>query len=79
MLAQGNAPGAKKEIEGNRVMALHSQNRLARFHFDLALAQVLSARTGPICPGSNWNGPGEKREIWVSRGSNSKPAWRSRN
>ena len=47
MLAQGNAPGAKKEIEGNRVMALRSQNRLARFNFDLALANVLLASDQP--------------------------------
>ncbi len=43
LLAQGNDGDAKKEMEAAKALASHSQNRLARFQFDLALARVLSA------------------------------------
>ena len=47
LLAQGNDGDAKKEMEAAKALASHSQNRLARFQFDLAFARVLSASDQP--------------------------------
>ena len=41
LLAEGKLQDAKKEIDGAKALATQSQNRLARFQFDLAHARVL--------------------------------------
>ena len=43
LLAQGNHADAKKETDAAQALASHSQNRLARFQFELAFARVLIA------------------------------------
>ena len=59
LLAEGKLADAKKEIESAKALATQSQNRLARFQFDLARARVLlTSEQARIASGTGGGDPG---------------------